>query len=212
MWHRHHQNPKTDSLCCNNHVGFPIKIKLDPESSDIIRNKMGLLAFISLMQSKKVVLNELKRTPDQQIQLKQWKQYKKKKVAQWGKEWYRIGQGNRRGGEHWEKCERWIHGFPNQLARLYQRSLRLLSLLLLPFFSFRCCLCWYEYDYEFMGFWGQTFRDLINQGWGSWLVMGTVYTTKFNSWGDLVGLWYWYGMFLIVKNVLKFCLTCFYLK
>ena len=47
---------------------------------------MGLLAFISLMQSKKVVLNELKRTPDQQIQLKQWKQYKKKKVAQWGKE------------------------------------------------------------------------------------------------------------------------------
>ena len=86
MWHRHHQNPKTDSLCCNNHVGFPIKIKLDPESSDIIRNKMGLLAFISLMQSKKVVLNELKRTPDQQIQLKQWKQYKKKKVAQWGKE------------------------------------------------------------------------------------------------------------------------------
>lgn len=45
--------------------------KLDPESSDRIGNKMGLLAFISLMQSKKVVLNELKQTPDQQIQLKQ---------------------------------------------------------------------------------------------------------------------------------------------
>ena len=110
MWHRHHQNPKTDSLCCNNHVGFPIKIKLDPESSDIIRNKMGLLAFISLMQSKKVVLNELKRTPDQQIQLKQWKQYKKRR--QFNKEkrvvpnWTRKSKRRRTLREMWEMNSR----------------------------------------------------------------------------------------------------------
>ena len=108
MWH-HHQNPKNLILYVATTI-WEFRKKLDPENSDRIRNKMGLLAFISLMQSKKVVLNELKQTPDQQIQLKQWKQYKKRR--QFNKEkrvvpnWTRKSKRRRTLREMWEMNSR----------------------------------------------------------------------------------------------------------